>query len=216
MNPDLEFAIDQKVKPIVGNAMQKFLGVKVANIETDISDQLKNSTLLDFSVNTKLPFKQAKKAFKRAYLMRLLEMHLGNISIAATVAGLDRRSIHRLVLSLKVPTVKFREDVEPSYARNAVVQGIIQGVLGQYRSALNPVKYKALSAQTEAISEDIVKELPETHLTLREAEHEFEKAYLSQLLKECSTIAQAAKIAKLRYEVLHRKLRMLGIRSQKD
>ena len=214
MNTDLEFAIDQKVKPIVAGAMQKFLGVKVANIETDISDQLKNSTLLDFSINTKLPYKQAKKAFKRVYLMKLLQMHLGNISIAATVAGLDRRSIHRLVLSLKVPALKFREDAEPSYARQAVVQGIIQGVLGQYRSALNPVKYKALSAQTEAISEDIVKELPETHLTLKEAEHSFEKAYLSQLMKESSTIVQAAKTAKLRYEVLHRKLRNLGIRPQ--
>jgi DNA-binding NtrC family response regulator len=214
MNSELETAVDQKVKPIVGSAMQKYLGVKVSNIESDITDQLKNSTLLDISIDTKLPYKQAKKAFKRAYLMRLLQMHLGNISIAATVAGLDRRSIHRLVLSLKVPTLKFREDAEPLYVRQAAVQGIIQGVLGQYKSALNPIKYKAFSAKTEAISEDIVKELPETHLTLKEAEHSFEKAYLSQLLKECSTIAEAAKITKLRYEVLHRKLRNLGIRPQ--
>lgn len=214
MNTDLEFAIDQKVKPIVADAMQKFLGVKFANIETDISDQLKRSTLLDFPINTKLPYKQAKNAFKRAYLMRLLEMHLGNISIAATIAGLDRRSIHRLVLSLKLPATKFRENAEPSYARQAAVQGIIQDVLGQYRGALNPVKYKALSAQAEAISGDIVKELPESHLTLKDAEHEFERAYLSQLMKECSTIAQAAKTTKLRYEVLHRKLRNLGIRPQ--
>ncbi|MEM4239866.1 MAG: hypothetical protein QXM31_02375 [Candidatus Woesearchaeota archaeon] len=215
MNSELETAVDQKVKPIVGSAMQKYLGVKVSNIEADISDQLKRSTLLDIPIDTKLPFKQAKKAFKRAYLMRLLKIHLGNISIAASVAGLDRRSIHRLVLSLKVPALKFREDAEPSYARQAAVQGIIQGVLEQYKSALNPIKYKALSAQTEAISGDIVKELPETHLTLKEAEHEFEKAYLGQLLKECPTIAQAAKQAKLRYEVLHRKLKFLGIRSQK-
>jgi DNA-binding NtrC family response regulator len=216
MNSELETAVEQRVKPIVGSAMQKYLGVKVSNIEADISDQLKRSTLLEIPIDTKLPFKQAKKAFKRAYLMRLLKIHLGNISIAATVAGLDRRSIHRLVTSLKVPATKFREDAEPSYARQAVVQGIIQGVLGQYRSALNPVKYKVFSKQAEAISEDIVKELPEEHLTLKDAEHEFEKAYLSQLLKECSTIAQAAKQAKLRYEVLHRKLRNLGIRAHKD
>jgi DNA-binding NtrC family response regulator len=215
MSSELENAIDQKVKPIVSGAMQKFLGVKVANIESDISDQLKSSTLLDIPVNAKVPFKQAKKAFKRAYLMRLLKIHLGNISTAAAIAGVDRRSIHRLVLSLKVPTLKFREDAEPSYARQAVVQGIIQGVLGQYKSALNPVKYKAFSRQAEGLSEEIVKELPEEQMSLKDAEHAFEKAYLGQLLKECSTIAQAAKQAKLRYEVLHRKLRNLGIKAQK-
>ncbi len=215
MNSELETAVDQKVKPIVGSAVQKYLGVRVSSIESDISDELKRSTLLDIFIETKLPFKKAKKAFKRAYLMRLLKTHLGNISIAAGIAGLDRRSIHRLVSSLKVPATKFREDAEPSYARHAVVQGIIQGVLEQYKSALNSVKYKALSAQTGAISGDIVKELPETHLTLKEAEREFEKAYLSQLLKECRTISQASKAAKLRYEVLHRKLKSLGIKSQK-
>jgi len=215
MNSELESAVEQRVKPIVSSAMQKYLGVKVANIETDISDQLKHSTLLEISIDTKLPYKQAKKAFKRAYLMRLLKQHLGNISIAASVAGLDRRSIHRLVLSLKIPTLKFREEAEPSYARRVAVQGIIQEVLEHYKSALNPIKYKALSAQAEAISGIIVKELPETHLTLKEAEHEFEKAYLRQLLKENPTIAQAARQAKLRYEVLHRKLKTLGIKSQK-
>ncbi len=215
MNSELETAIDHKVKPIVCSAVQRFLGVKMANIETDITDQLKRSTLLDIPIETKLPFKKAKKAFKRAYLMRLLKIHLGNISMAASVAGMDRRSIHRLVLSLRIPTAKFREDAEPSYARQSAVQGIIQGVLEQYKPALNSARYKALSAQTGAISEDIVKELPETHLTLKEAEHEFEKAYLSQLLKECKTITQASKAAMLRYEVLHRKLRLLGIKSQK-
>lgn len=215
MNSELETAVDQKVKPILGSAVQKYLGVRVSNIESDISDELKRSTLLDIPIETKLPFKKAKKAFKRAYLMKLLQQHLGNISIAASVAGLDRRSIHRLVLSLKVPTTKFREDAEPSYTRQVAVQGIIQGVLEQYKSALNSVKYKALSAQSGAISGDIVKELPESHLTLKEAEREFEKAYLSQLLKECRTISQASKAARLRYEVLHRKLKFLGIKSRK-
>ncbi|MEM4247011.1 MAG: hypothetical protein QXR48_02165 [Candidatus Woesearchaeota archaeon] len=215
MNSELEIAVDQKVKPIVADAMQKFLGVKVANIETDITDQLKNSTLLDIPVNTKLPYKQAKKAFKRAYLMRLLKIHLGNISTAASIAGVDRRSIHRLILSLNVPVMKLREDSEPSYVRRAAVQSIILGVLDHYKSALNPIKYKALSAQAGVMSEDIVKELPTSQLTLKDAEHAFEKAYLSQLMKECPTIAHAARQAKLRYEVLHRKLKNLGIKVQK-
>lgn len=211
MNPDFDMAIDQKVKPLVQGAMQKHLGITVADIEADISDQLKRSALLEFPVDTKVPFKQAKKAFKRAYLMRLLRQHLGNISAAADIAGIDRRSIHRLVGSLKIPVATFREAAEPAYVKQAAVQGIIKDVLEQYRSALNPTKYKALFAHAEALSVDIVKELPESHLTLAEAERVFEQAYFSQLLKESRTIAEAARKAGLCYEGVHRKLKTLGL-----
>lgn len=228
MNPQLDVVVDGKVKPIVEHAMQKYLGIRVADIEADITDQLKRSTLLDIPINTKMPYKTAKKIFKRAYLMRLLHQHLGNISTAADVAGIDRRSIHRLVLSLRVPTTKFREDAQPQYARRqvsppitigdirqAAVQGILQNALESYRSALNPIKYKAFSAHTEAISEDITNELPEEYLTLKMAEQAFERAYFDQLSKESTTIAEAAKKARLRYEVVHRKLKSMGITPQK-
>ena len=214
MKTNLDTAIDEKVKPLVQSAMQKYLGVKVADIETDISDQLKRSTLLDIPISTKLQFKKAKKAFKRAYLMRLLQQHLGNISTAASIAGLDRRSIHRLVLSLRIPMTNFREDARPEYARQAAVQNIVENVLEQYKPSLNHIKYKAFSAHTEALSEDIAKNLPESNLNLKEAERAFEQAYLGLLLKECSTITEAAKRSGLRYEVLHRKLKNLNIRPQ--
>jgi DNA-binding NtrC family response regulator len=214
MNGELDAVIDGKVKPLLQAYQQKFLGVRVSDIEQDITDQLKRSTLLDFSVDTRLPFKQAKKAFKRAYLMRLLKQHLGNISAAAAIAGIDRRSIHRLVCSLKIPAARLREDAKPEYARQAAVQGIIQDVLESYKSALNPIKYKAFSAQTEALSDDIVKKLPEYYIGLKEAEQAFERAYISQLLKENKTIAEASKKAGLRYEVMHRKIKALGIRAQ--
>jgi DNA-binding NtrC family response regulator len=48
-----------------------------------------------------LPFKEAKaqlvEAFERDYLTALLERHHGNISRAASEAGIDRNYIHRLV-----------------------------------------------------------------------------------------------------------------------
>jgi DNA-binding NtrC family response regulator len=214
MTAELESAITQKVKPLVESAMQKYLGIKVADIEADITDQLKQTALLDIAVDVKLPFKAAKKAFKRAYLMRLLRQHLGNISTAADAAGVDRRSVHRLVTSLKIPTTKMRESAQPDYVRKTAVQTIVEDVLGQYKAALNPAKYKVLYEHSEALSEDIVKELPDTHLTFKAAEIAFERAYLGQLLSQSRSIAEAAKKAKLRYEVLHRKLRMLGIKPQ--
>jgi len=212
MENELGAVIDGKVKPLLQAYQQKYLGVRVSDIEHDITDQLKRSTLLDFSVDTKVPFKTAKKAFKRAYLARLLKQHLGNISTAAAIAGIDRRSIHRLVLSLRIPTTNFRESAQPEYVRQVAVQGIIQDVLESYKSSLNPIKYKALSAQAEALSEDIAKELPEYHLSLKEAEQAFERVYLSQLLKECSTITEASKKAGIRYEVMHRKIKALGVK----
>ncbi len=48
-----------------------------------------------------LPFKEAKAAlvesFERDYLQALLLRHRGNISRAASEAGIDRNYIHRLV-----------------------------------------------------------------------------------------------------------------------
>lgn len=212
MNPNLDSVIDGRIKPLLQAYQQKYLGLRVADIEQDISDQLKNSTLLDIAVDVSLPYKQAKKAFKRAYLLQLLQLHLGNISTAATAAGVDRRSVHRLVGSLRLPTASLREDAQPAYVRKNAVQTIVEDVVESYRGALNPSKYKALYAHSEALSADIVKELPESHLTLKEAERAFERAYLGQLLASGISIAAAARKAKLRYEVLHRKLKLLNIR----
>lgn len=211
MTSDLNVAIDQRVKPIVGNAIRKHLGVSVSNIELDITDRLKKSALADFAINTSLPFKEAKKAFKRTYLARLLQTHLGNISTAAGIAGIDRRSMHRLVASLRIPTTRIRETANPAYVRQTTVKNVIQEVLEQYKPALNPAKYKALSAHAESLSEEIIKELPEEHLSFKEAEHEFEKAYFARLANECRTIAAMARKAGLRYEVVHRKLKALKI-----
>jgi DNA-binding NtrC family response regulator len=212
MNSQLDSVIDEKIRPLVQAYQQKYLGVKVSEIEQDISDQLKQSTLLDLPIDVKMPYRQAKKAFKRAYLLRMLQLHLGNISTAADAAGIDRRSIHRMVHSLRLPATRMRENVEPMYVRKSVVQGIIQDVAGQYRPALHPAKYKAFSTHSEALSEEIVKELPEAHLSLKEAERAFEREYFTRLLAQSTTIAAVAKQAKLRYEVVHRKLKMLGIR----
>jgi DNA-binding NtrC family response regulator len=216
MNPNLDSVIDGKIKPLLQAYQQKYLGLRVADIEQDISDQLKNSTLLDIAVDVALPYKQAKKAFKRAYLLRLLQLHLGNISTAATAAGVDRRSVHRLVGTLRLPNASFRENAQPAYVRKNAVQTIVEDVVESYRGALNSSKYKAFYAHSEALSADIVKELPESHLTLKEAEKAFERKYLGQLLASGLSIAEAARKAKMRYEVLHRKLKVLGITGQKQ
>jgi DNA-binding NtrC family response regulator len=53
------------------------------------------------AVRTDLPYKQAKRAwlelFETEYIVKLLEAHEGNISQAARTAGIDRKSIQRLM-----------------------------------------------------------------------------------------------------------------------
>jgi transcriptional regulator with GAF, ATPase, and Fis domain len=54
-----------------------------------------------------LPFKEAKgrliESFERDYLTHLLQRHRGNISRAASEAGIDRNYIHRLVKKYGIP-----------------------------------------------------------------------------------------------------------------
>jgi DNA-binding NtrC family response regulator len=216
MKPEVGVAIDEKIAPLLDSAMRQHLGITVKDIQLDITDRLKQTALIDFGVNTKLPFKQAKKAFKRAFLLRMLQLHRGNVSTVASVTGIDRRSVHRLIGSLKLPATSIRDEAKPAYERQGVVRGIISEVFEQYKPALNTTKYKALSAHTEALSGDIVKELPESHLSLKEAEKAFEREYFIRLFAETLTIAELSKKAKLRYEVVHRKLKSLGIRAQNN
>jgi DNA-binding NtrC family response regulator len=66
-----------------------------APIEADPRRATTNAELVD------LPFKEAKaqlvESFERDYLVALLAKHKGNISRAASEAGIDRNYIHRLV-----------------------------------------------------------------------------------------------------------------------
>jgi len=209
----LEKMIEGKVKPIVESAMQKYLGVTISEIEHDISDKLKKSPLLEFDVNTHLPFKQAKKEFKRAYIRRLLQLNLGNVAEVARIAGLDRRSIHRLMQELQIEADEFRRVLmRGSYVKQTEIKNIIESSLEQYRGAIHPDKYESLYDHAPDISRNIVKELPERPLPLKDAIQAFEKKFLRKALREADgNISRAAKRIGLRFETMHRKLKALGL-----
>lgn len=58
-----------------------------------------------------LPFKEAKEsvveAFERSYIDNLLQNHEGNISRAAEASGIDRRSLHRLLVKHEIDASSF-------------------------------------------------------------------------------------------------------------
>ncbi len=106
---DLEKVVKSRVKPIIDGAMQKFIGARIVELESDISDSLAKNPLFEVEIDTSLKFRKAKDNFKRSYISKLLQTHLGNISRVADVLGIDRRSIHRLIKSLKINIEKIRK-----------------------------------------------------------------------------------------------------------
>lgn len=210
---ELENIVEKRVKPIVEKAMHDFLGITIAEIESDISDKLKRSPLIDFEIDTKIPFKKAKKAFKKAYLTRLLQSRSGNISDVAKISGLDRRSVHRLIIELKIRIEQFRNELaKAEYTKHEAVQNIVEETVETYKSALNPEKLKTFYKNAPSISKNIARELPKSPITLSEAEKEFEKIYLKKALEEnSSNISKTAKKIGLRFETLHRKLKSLRL-----
>jgi DNA-binding NtrC family response regulator len=98
----------QNIEPIVEDSMKKFLGVRVKEINEDISSKLVNPVLqVDF--DTSLTFKEAKKRFKKVFITTLLQSCYGNVSKVASISGLDRRSIHRLIKKFKIDIGNLRK-----------------------------------------------------------------------------------------------------------
>lgn len=213
MQQDLEKTVETKIKPMLEEAMQKYLGVTVSEIGADITEKLKKGHLLGLDINTKLPFKRAKNLFKKWFLMRLLKTHFGNVSDVARISRVDRRTIHRLVVEMKHDIDKFRvEMAKREYWRQAQVRSIIESALESYKSSIHPSRFDVMYKQAPEISKDIAKELFEPHMTLKEAEAEFEKLYLKKALEESNfNISQTARKIGLRFETLHRKLKRLGL-----
>ena len=210
---DLERMVSLKIKPLIDQAMSSNLGITIPELNLDISDKIKKSPLLEFDIDTSIKFKTAKKLFKKQYIARLLQLHLGNIAEVARISKVDRRTIHRLIKELNIDIDKFREVLmRGEYVKRLAVQNIIESSLESYKDALNEQKYAAFYSIAPELSHNIVKELPDSPLSLKDAEKEFEDRYFKQALSDNSNnISMTARKIGLRFETLHRKLN--GIRN---
>lgn len=202
----LERTVDDRIKLVVDGAVQRYLGVGIENtLSSDISDRLKKDSLLFFYINTKTGFKVAKKNFKKHYLEKILSIHSGNVSTSARVAGLDRRSIHRLMTELGI-AVDREKLVKDNYTGS--VQDMISNTLK--RSEMSNSIEKMYKRMMPSLSREIVRELPS--LSLKEAEQEFERRFIRKALEENrNNISQTARTIGLRFETLHRKMSSLAL-----
>ena len=210
---ELEKVIDEKIKPLLDRAMHQYLGIKIDELKTDITDKLKKNPVLDVDIDTSVSFKSAKKNFKRHYFAHILHSTLGNLTEAARIAGIDRRSFHRVLVNLQLDPEKFRKELtKGEYIKQLQVEDLIHSSLNPYRSVLHPKKFRQMYAHSKDLSMDIARSLPAVSYTYKEAEKIFEKRYQQKALNENNkNISKTARKIGLRFASLHRKLRSLNL-----
>lgn len=211
----LEKSLKEKIEPYLEQTMQKFLGVKIEELEKDITDKIEKK-LIGYNIHTELPFKLAKNLFKREFLQRVIQTHQGNVSEAAKMLGMDRRSIHREIKKLDINVKKLRQNMyKVGYFKKEAMDTALRKTLDQYRDILHPEKLKKFYEEVPSISENIVKFLPKKPMTWKQAEEEFERLYLQQVLQENNwNLSKTAKQINLRYETLLRKIKKLGLKNK--
>ena len=208
---DLERVIKDKIEPLIEEAMQKFLGVTIREVEQDITEKIGGEKIIGLQVRVDLSFKEAKKLFKKEFLERTLKTHYGNVSEVADIVGLDRRSIHRDLRTLGIDMKRVREKLyKVGYFEKEAVDGVIRKVLEQYKQSIRPERLEKMYEHVPELSEHIVHYLPLT-MTWKEAEREFERKYLKAALERSGTVSNTARTIGLRYETLLRKMKKLGL-----
>ena len=210
---DLELVLDSKVKHILKDATIKYLGIEINKLSDDITSKISRQATVDIEIDTTLPYKEAKKKYKKQYLEKVLKLKLGNISEAAKTMSTDRRSIHRLIHDFHIDIKKIKHElVKPYYIKLSSINYAIENTLDKYKEIIHPKKLETMYKNVTTVSEDILKELPESPISLKNAEEEFDKKYLKQKLEENNNNPQlTAKKIGLRYETVLRKIKKLNL-----
>lgn len=212
MAADLENAIDTKVKPLLGQTMRRCLGITVNEIANDISDRLLKTPLVDMAVDYKLPYKTAKEVFRRWFLTKMLKLSCGNISEVSRKCGVNRRSVHRMIITHNIEIDQLRgELIKRDYVKKAAISSMIENTLKNYEHNLNSKRLEELYRNVPELSQQILESLPEEAVTLKTAETEFERQYFARLLDEKKAVAAIAKRVGLRAETVYRKIKRLNL-----
>ena len=164
---DLKETMDKKVNPLIDQAMKEYLGVRISEIKTDITDKIAANPLLGMRIHFELEFKEAKRVFKKDFLEKLIQTHHGNISEVARITGVDRRSIHRIVD--KDIAQRIRTDLpKPYFLKKKEVEEIIESVVQSYEKILNKETVENFYQAAPQLSSEITDLLPDTSLSLKE------------------------------------------------
>lgn len=208
----LDKVIKDDTEPAVERAVHKAIGVTIKELNEDITLKLKKNPLLEFSINTSIPLKSAKKSFRKGYIEKVLRSHYGDVTAASRILQVDRKTIHRMILELGININECRRAlVSEDYVKEAAVSSALTEVIRNYEGVLHPSKISEAYANADRISEDIVKDVKFSFIPLKEAEKEFEREFISAALKENNnSLVKTAKAIKISHEALYRKAKSLG------
>ena len=211
---DLEETIKGKVALLLEETMEKSWGIYVPQVQSDITDKLRNPLPAKFYIPAASSFQSAKKMFKSEFLKNQLHLHKGNITQLAKFIGVDRRSVHRAIkgLDLHIDDLR-REQGTASSHQEKIIDQTIRFALEGYKEIIQPQKMEKMYQEVPALSRHLAKILPHNHLTWKQAEREFEKQLLYQSLEEHHwKVAETARKLDLQPETLHRKIARLGLK----
>ncbi len=208
---NLEKVIKDKIRPNIDKRTEEILGVSFGKIGDDITSKLSTNILEDINIDYSARFKEAKKRFKRDYLIKVLLLNLGNISEVARLLGISRRSLHRMISDFSINVKKIKKELIKPYSLSLSTMNVTVGhVLDDYKNIIHPKKLKKMYSKVGRFSEDILKNLPLQIIPLAEAEKIFERRYIEKALQEHGrNISRTAKAIGLRFETLHRKMKTL-------
>ncbi len=203
----------QLISEKVAKATKELIGISIKELNETLLDKL-GKPLINFTIDTSIPFKQAKRIFKKQFFSQLIETHYGNISEVADFTDVDRRTIHRIVKELGIDVKKLRSELlNPDHYKKMIVGSRVKDALDEYKDVIREEALQKAYEKVTDFSKEILNEIPTKKLTLKEAEDEFEKKYLTKALEENNhSVTITAKKSGIRYETLIRKMKALGIK----
>lgn len=209
----IEKVISEDTLPVVEKAVHKVIGISIKELNQDITQKLKKNPLLEFNINTHVPLRSAKKAFRKGYLEKVLKSHFGDISATARILEVDRKTIHRMISELGIDIKECKKAlVTEDYIKEMTLSNAITNLLKNYENILHPARIDEAYSNISKISEEIVKEVQFSFLPLKDAEKEFEREYISAALKDNkNSLPKTAKSIGISHEALYRKAKSLGL-----
>jgi DNA-binding NtrC family response regulator len=197
----------KNISSVVERAVKKHLLQDIPDLKYNISTNLEFR--LVFPIDTSKSFKQAKKNFLKNYLNDILTLSLGNISMAARKANLNRRHLHRIISELDInPETHRKELLKPAQYLKDNIQNILEETLLNFKP---DEKLRNVYSNLEQISETLAEDMDES-MSYEEAIELFEKEFLGKVLKENNyNISKTAEVLDMSERTLYRKISKLNL-----
>lgn len=194
-----------QISSIIYNALDKHSILEEKELKS-LTNNLEFRLL--FTIDFSKPFKEAKKDFIRNYLNDLLTLSLGNVSMVAKKANLNRRHLHRMLNNHELdPDIHRKELIKPSQYLKENIHNILEDTLTNIheQETLENV-YSSINDISQIIT-DTMQNIP-----YEKALEIFEKEFIEKTLKKNNyDLKKTAKEIDISERTLYRKLAKLNI-----